>query len=236
MSPLPWLLSLLTSAAVLHAEPIAIVGAGSPLAAVAARIEVTVGREMSMVSSKYYYQYLEKDDPDHSAHLLLAYPLYVEPGLKTLDDIISASALRLQVEDQPIAPREAELVPPGFLSGYPVPEDAQVALVTFDIPRSVARVRFPVTITHLQPNYHYHGALLAAFTPWLPKMIRAASGYALEDHEWEVSLHALNGVTLKQLAAPGKILADTAAELTAVPEHGKTLAAEILPAATTPPP
>ena len=116
-----------------------------------------------MVSSKYFYQYVEKDDPDHQAHLLLSYPMYVEKGLKNLDDIVSASAIRLQVGEQAIDPREAEFVATDCLSGFPVPEDAQIAVLTFDIPRSVARLRFPVTVTHLQPNYHYKGALIAAF-------------------------------------------------------------------------
>ena len=222
-------LIVVAGSVLLQAEPIAIVAAGGPLAVVAARVEVSVGKEMSMVSSKYFYQYVEKDDPDHQAHLLLSYPMYVEKGLKNLDDIVSASAIRLQVGEQAIDPREAEFVATDFLSGFPVPEDAQIAVLTFDIPRSVARLRFPVTVTHLQPNYHYKGALIAAFTPWLPKMIRVPNGYSLEDHEWEVSLRALSGVTLRKVALPGKVLQESSTELAVVPDHGKTLAAEIVP-------
>jgi hypothetical protein len=222
------LLSFVASAAVLRAEAIAMVAPGGPLAVVSARAELTVGKEMSMLYSKFMYQYMERDDPGHNSRLFLRYPLYVEKGLKNLDDIVSASAIHLQVGDQTIDPREAEFVAPETLSDYPVPEDVAVAVVTFEIPRSVARLRFEVVIQHLQPNFHYHGALLAAYTPWLPKAIRPISAYNLEDHEWEVSLKALKEVRLKKVTAPGKVLKDADDELIAVPEHRQTLAVEIV--------
>ncbi len=205
------------------------VAEGGPLAVVQHKVEVSVGREMSMVSQRYMLQYVARDDTDPQQRLRFVYPLYVEKGLRnTREDILDASSVHLEIGGQALAPIEAQLVAPESLSNYPVPEDAAVAQLTFAIPRDLARLRFEVTITHLQPNFHYKGAWLAAFTPWYPKSIRSLQPFAPDEVDFSVTLKALSGVSLKKYSALGRILKNTPTELSVVSEHRQTVAAEIV--------
>ena len=222
------LLACLAGAPVLPAAPIAVAPAGTPLIVVAAKVELTIGREMAMVSGRYMYQYVEKDDDDHQSRLLLQYPVYLEKGLKSLEDMISASSIRLQLGDQTFYPTAGDYLAPEVLSDYPAPEDAAVAMLTFEIPRASARLRFEVTITHLSPNFHSHGALLAAYTPWLPRSYEYRNAYGLQDHDFEVSLRAIEGFALQPFPTKARVLQETPTELVVFPEHRKTIAAEVV--------
>lgn len=225
-----FLLGYLILTASLGAEPVPMVAEGGPLAVVQHKVEVSVGREMSMVSERYMLQYVERDDTDSQQRLRFQYPLYVEKGLRnTRGDILDSSSIHLEVGGQALAPIEAQLVAPESLSDYPVPEDAAVAQLTFAIPRELARLRFEVTITHLQPNFHYRGAWLAAFTPWYPKAIRIPQPLTPDEVDFSVTFKALSGVTLKKFSALGRILQENPGELSVVSEHRQTVAVEVVP-------
>jgi hypothetical protein len=222
------ILGFLGIGATVMAEPVPMVAEGGPLTVVQHKVEVSVGREMSMVSERYMLQYVERDDTDPQQRLRFIYPLYVEKGLRNnREDILAASVVALEVGGQSLAPIDAQLVVPEALSDYPVPEDAAVAQLTFAIPRDLARLRFEVTITHLQPNFHYKGVWLAAFTPWYPKAIHIPQPLAPDEVDFSVTLKALAGVSLKKFSAVGRILRETPTELSVASEHRQTVAVEI---------
>jgi hypothetical protein len=203
--------------------------ANPPLAVAASRVELTVGRELTLVSDRSMLQYVERDDAGHSSRLIVHYPLYVEKGLRDWRDAATAADIKLQVGEQTLRPVDGDLVSPEFLSEFPIPEDAGVAVLSFEIPRSLAKLRFEVVISHVQPNFHYRGALLAAYTPWLPKMIKTQKVYGFANEDFSVAFRPLSGIKFRKFTAHPKVVADTPAEFSVVPEHRKTIAVEILP-------
>jgi hypothetical protein len=204
--------------------------ANPPLAIVAENVNLTVGRDLTMVSGQYMFQYVEKDDVGHLARIFIHYPLYVEKGLRDWQEVATASDIKLQVGPQTFLPTSGGLISADYLSDFPIPEDAAVAFLTFEIPRDVAKWRFEVTITHVQPNFHYRGALLAAYTPWLPKIIKTQKVYNFTDQDFSVAIKALEGISIKRYTANAQVVPETAGAVVVAPEHRKTIAVEILPA------
>jgi len=224
------LFGLIAGPAGLVAAPMELERNGPPLAVIGAKVELTVGRALSTVNAVYLVQYLPKDDPDHDAKLSLQCAIYVDKSLTDPADIANAAAAQLVVGRQSFTPDAVEIVPADRISDYPVPEDAAVALLRFDIPRTIAHVRFEATLNWIQPNFHYHGALLAAYTPWLPHMIVNTPIFAPDQHDFEVSLKPVTGVILKKYAIQSRLLRESADELVYLPMHRQTIAAEIQPA------
>jgi len=234
MRPVFLLAILLTSGFAASAGAAADDWANPPFTVVAARVELTVGRELSMVSIRMMLQYVERDDTRHNARVFVHCPLYVDKTVTDWHDAVSAADIKLQVAGQIFTPVDGGIVSADVLSDYPVPEDAAVAFLTFEIPRSAATWRFEVQVNHIQPNFHHHGALLAAFTPWLPKVTHVQKVFEFADKDFEVVIRGLSGVTFRKYTANDEVLADTPTELKVIPVHRKTIAVEILPAAAPP--
>ncbi len=210
-------------------NPVAGDWANPPFCIVAERVEVTVGPTLSIVSGRYMFEYVEKDDVEQLPRLFIHYPLYVEKGLRDWRDIVDATEIKLQIGDQSFRPEWAGAIRRDFLSDYPMPDDADVAFVTFRIPRAVAKLRFEARISHVQPNFHYRGVLLAAYTPWLPKFSQFKNAYGLDDLDFEVDLKAAPGITLQRFPTDEKLRKESPEEFIVFPEHRKTIAVEVRP-------
>lgn len=228
----PWLANMLAPSPAHGAAPIAGDWINPPLALVSQQVELTVGRELTMVASTSVYQYVARDDFDHRARLYIHYPLYVETGLKDWREIVTSSEIKLEIGAVAYAPTTGGFFAADVISDFPVPEDAAVAYLVFEIPRELATRRFEARITHLQPNFHHRGALLAAYTPWLPKFVDFVKLLRPDEHNFEVSVRAMSDVTFRRYTAQGTVLRETPATLVVIPEHRKTIAVELPSAAT----
>ena len=195
-----------------------------PLYVVSEKIELIVGRELTVVSGHLVFRYEPKDDTEHLPQLYLHLPLYVKRGTGEWSAGVDAANFELQIAGLAFKPASGSIVGADSLSNYPVPEDAEVAFLTFAVPRALAEPGFEVTINYVQSTFSYLGARLALFTPWQPRSMRQHPYLALADNVFELRVTAARGVFFRRIPNDTPILSESPTVIVAVPDHRKTIA------------
>jgi hypothetical protein len=217
----------LAVAAVAAPDPVVTDWANPPFTLVAAQVDLTVGQDLTLVSGRYTFQYVEAEDVNHDAHVFIHYPFYASAGTSDWREAVSAADLKLEAGGQTLKPIEASRMEYAALTDFPLVDDAQVFVATFEVPRSIARVRFGATISQVQSNFHYHGDIVAVFTPWLPKIQAHPSLFRPAGHDFTVTVHAMSGYVCHLLTPNATVLENTAGRIAVVSEHRQTVAVAV---------
>jgi len=195
-----------------------------PLYIASESVELIVGQELTVVSGRFVYQYVKADDTEHLPQVYFHYPVYVKSDVTDGRAIEEAAGFVLLIGDQPLRPVSGSIVRADALSNYPVPEDAAVGFLTFAVPRVLAEQGFEATVRYVQPNFRYRGGRMALHTPWLPRSMRQHPFLNLPDNVYGLRVTAGKDVALQRIPTDAPVLGESAAEITAVPEHRKTVA------------
>ncbi|HVU17765.1 MAG TPA: hypothetical protein VHD32_12635 [Candidatus Didemnitutus sp.] len=203
----------------------------NPFKIVAEKVDLTVGKDLTLVSDRCTLKYVESEDPGHMGMVWIRYPIYADSDFADSDEAARAEDLKLQIGPNTYPPASGGHVEYAVLSDFPIVEGARVFFVTFAIPRDAARLRFDAVITHLQPNFHYRGATVALYTPWLPRQESRGITFGAAEPPFTVTLHAGSGLGLKLLSSAEKALVNTTSAVSVVAEHRQTVAVEVAPTA-----
>jgi hypothetical protein len=188
-----------------------------PLYIVSEQVELIVGRDLTVVSGRYVFEYVEKEDLERLPRVCVHYPLYVKGDVADWREVQSRTNFDFKIGSYSFAPTSGSIVRTESLSDYPLPEDAAVAFLTFEIPRKLAEQGFEVTIRFTQPNFRYNGGRLSIHTPWLPKSMQRHPYFTLADNTFDLRLAASQGVTIHRIPTDGQVISESPTELVVVP-------------------
>ncbi|HEY4300524.1 MAG TPA: hypothetical protein VGM73_06615 [Candidatus Didemnitutus sp.] len=225
---------LILAAAVVTPKPVVTDWANPPFDIVAGNVDLTVGQDMSLVSARYIFKYVEAEDADHAARVFIHYPFYAPADSADWQDAANTADLKLEVKGQTLRPIAGSRIDYSSLTEFPIVDNAQVFVATFEVPRSMARVRFEGTISHVQSNFHYRGDTVSLFTPWLPRVEKKPHLFHDGDRDFTVTVHAMSGLACRLISPNAKVIENSPAEIVVVSEHRQSVAVAVQPAPAAP--
>lgn len=202
--------------------------APSPIEVVSENVHVSVGDKLALIVGRYWYQYNQKFDDGISPRIAIYYTTFVPKSYATRSDIIDISQIRMTIGDQSFTPETARILSDEEVGAIQVaPKDFAVAWFVFQIPRTIAKLRFDVLIEHGQPLYDYEGKHIAAYLPWLPELEGTRKDLELKDSDFVVTFEALPKVTLKPESINIKVVESTPTKLVVHPVHLENIAVSV---------
>jgi hypothetical protein len=198
-----------------------------PMAVVSQNVLVSVGPKMSMVVGRYWYQYIPSFD-DGAQRIAIHYLAFVPKDASSHAELLEISQVKLMVGERQFLPETARVLEPAEVGAIELPpEDAAVALFTFQVPRSLATLRFDVVISHFQPHYRYEGQNIAAFLPWLPHLEELRRPQELKDSDFIVSFEALAGAKFEHATTNLEVRQKSDNKLVVHPRHFTNIAVRV---------
>jgi hypothetical protein len=225
------LLSLVVAPA--RADAIALLLSRSPFCLVGETVTISVALHMSMVEGRYDFKYVPRFDRGvRTDHVTFEFPVLVPKGMDSLEAIIESTQIKLRVggiEFQPVnyGPwPENEAVPLQV-----VPEDVQVTMLHFSVPRTLLRDRVTLTVSYFQPHYQIAGREMAAHLPLLPDFEALKNELLFSTLDFTVEFEAVDAVRLRRLSVNSSVGEETSGRVIVHPVHRENIAVAVEAAA-----
>lgn len=206
----------------------------SPVAVVSENVNVSIGEKMTLVVGRYWYQYVPRLDDRGSTRVAIHYAAFVPSDITDYKGLLEVSQVKLMLGEKEFLPESARLLTDAETGPIPtLPHGVALAWFTFQIPRSIAELRFDAVISHFQAHYTYEGKTVAAYWPWLPNLEELRQELELMNKDFVVSFEALPGVEMEKLTLNSRVEKSTPQRLIVHPLHQETIAVSITAAGKT---
>lgn len=192
-----------------------------PYAPVRAAVEVTVGESVSLVTVRLSYLYVrDYDSKGRNNPMMIDVPVIVREQDTEVARLLEIANARIEIDGRLYRPTEALRLDHTALPPVPdLPDEARIALISFNIPRGDLPGRFRAHLVYEQPHVVTgDGEQYTGYLPLiLPDFEQLKRAVILRPEDFTVTFTALPNVRLRRVSVNAEVLEESAESISIRP-------------------